>query len=153
MMMAFMALSLPAQAIGIDENRFTDPAKEAHARDLMREFRCLVCQNESIEDSNADLAADLRAIVRDRIRAGDSDAEVRAYLTARYGDWVLLNPPFKARTAVLWLGPFLLFLGAGLFLLLRARRQKRNASETTPLTPEEKTRLKEILKNQEGDGA
>lgn len=151
LMAVFMMIALPVQAIGIDENRFTDPAQEAHARELMRKFRCLVCQNESIEDSDAALAGDLRAIVRDRIRAGDSDAQVAAYLTARYGDWVLLKPPFEARTAVLWVGPFLLLFAGGLYLLFRASRKNRNAPETNPLTTEEKKRLKELLKGQERD--
>ena len=148
-MTAIMLFSLPAAAIGIDANRFKDPAQEAHARDLMRQFRCLVCQNESIEDSNAALAGDLRAIVRDRIRAGDSDAQVKAYLTARYGDWVLLKPPFKARTAVLWIGPFVLLFAGGLLLVLRGRRQSSTTPSTAPLTAEEKKRLKELLKDQE----
>jgi cytochrome c-type biogenesis protein CcmH len=148
--MVFLTLASSALAIGVDENRFTDPAQEAHARDLMRQFRCLVCQNESIEDSDAQLAGDLRTIVRERMRAGDSDVQIKAFLTARYGDWVLLKPPFKARTAVLWIGPFVLLGAGGLAIAIRARRRSRNASETEPLSADEKKRLKAVLKDEEG---
>ena len=82
-----------------------DPALEARARGISRELRCLVCQNQSIDDSNADLARDLRRVVRERLQAGDSDPAVIGYVTARYGDFVLLTPPFKAATWALWLGP------------------------------------------------
>ena len=92
----------------------SDPQLEARARVIGQELRCLVCQNQSIDDSDADLAHDLRLLVRQRLQAGDSDAQVKAYIVARYGDFVLLNPPFKASTYVLWLGPlFFALCGIG----------------------------------------
>lgn len=90
----------------------TDPALEARARAISQELRCLVCQNQSIDDSDADLAHDLRVLVRTRLQAGDSDAQVRAYVVKRYGDYVLLNPPLKTATLILWLGPLLMVLAA-----------------------------------------
>ena len=152
LLLAF-GLMLPAfgaRALTVDANRLKDPAQEARAVRLMGEFRCLVCQNESIEDSDADLAADLRSIVRDRVRAGDTDAQVKAYLVARYGNWILLKPPFDARTAILWVGPFVLLIGGALFLVIRARRQTGEAPAAAALTPEEKKRLARILKDGEG---
>src|SRR5258708_18604101 len=98
----------PALAAFRLDTQLTDPQAEARAVTLSRELRCLVCQNQSIEDSNADLAGDLRRIVRERVAAGDSDDQVLAYMTLRYGDWVLLKPPFNLRTAVLWGGPAVL---------------------------------------------
>jgi cytochrome c-type biogenesis protein CcmH len=128
-----------------------DPALEARARAISRELRCLVCQNQSIDDSNADLAHDLRAIVRERLAAGDSDAQVKAYLVARYGDFVLLDPPFKAKTLVLWLGPaLLLLLGAG-GIYARLRRRPGAAPEA-PLSEAERRRLAELT-TEHGDTA
>lgn len=105
----------PVRAIDANE-MFDDPAREARARDIGRELRCLVCQNQSIFDSNAGLARDLRIVVRERMDAGDSDAEVLAFVRERFGDYVLLNPPVTPQTYALWLAPVaLLLLGAGLF--------------------------------------
>ena len=106
----FMAVvAIPsAYAIGVDPDMLEDPAQEARARQLMKDLRCLVCQNQSIENSNATLARDLRQIVRQRVAAGDSDAQVRAYLVDRYGEWVLMRPPMNTGTIVLWFGPGLL---------------------------------------------
>lgn len=120
-----------------------DPALEARARAISRDLRCLVCQNQSIDDSNADLAHDLRLIVRERLTKGDSDEQVKAYLVARYGDFVLLDPPFKAKTLLLWLGPpLLLLLGAGgLYLLLRHRLPM---TREAPLSEAEQRRLVEL---------
>jgi cytochrome c-type biogenesis protein CcmH len=115
-----------------------DPALEARARELGREIRCMVCQNQSIEDSEVSLARDLRLIVRERIAAGDSDAEVKAFLHARYGDFVLLRPPFAWSTAILWATPAVALL-AGLALILAVRR--RAPAAPAPLTEEEKRRL------------
>lgn len=146
---ALLALALlcaglgPAYAVAVDEARLDDPAKEAQARDIMRSLRCLVCQNQSIEDSDADLAADLRRIVRERVAAGDDAEAVRAYMVARYGDWVLLKPPLKPATLLLWAGPFLLLLLGGLALLWRLR-QRPNAA-TAPLSPDERARLDAAL--------
>jgi len=120
-----------------------DPALEARARAISQELRCLVCQNQSIDDSNADLAHDLRVIVRERLAAGDSDQQVKDYLVARYGDFVLLDPPFRARTLILWLGPAaLLALGAIVIAVVLRRRQ----SETpAPLSEDESRRLARLL--------
>nr|WP_269713881.1 cytochrome c-type biogenesis protein [Caulobacter sp. NIBR2454] len=121
--------------------RLADPAQEARARELFQEVRCLVCQNESIDDSEAELAGDLRRVVRDEIVAGRSDAEIRRFLVERYGEFVLLKPAFSAGNAALWLAPFGIVLvgGALLFGLLR-RRPKAEA-----LSVEEETRLKALL--------
>ncbi len=117
--------------------RLADPAQEARARALFREVRCLVCQNESIDDSEADLAEDLRKAVRAQVAAGRSNAEVKRYLTDRYGEFVLLKPPFSPGYAMLWLTPFAIVLGGGAILILRARRPPA----TPPLSPEEETAL------------
>ena len=105
--------SAPAFAVGVDEAALDDPALEAEARAIMTGIRCLVCQNQSIEDSNADLAQDLRRIVRERLAAGDGRAEVEAYLVARYGDWILMRPPVNRYTLLLWALPLLLLIGGG----------------------------------------
>lgn len=123
----------------------TDPAKEQMARDLMKELRCLQCQNQSIDDSNADVAKDLRILVREQIAAGATPKEVKAFLTDRYGDWVLLNPPLKQSTWFLWGSPALILLLILLFFVFRKRPQ----STVTPLTAEEQKTLAAILKEQE----
>jgi cytochrome c-type biogenesis protein CcmH len=137
-----LALLLSGTALAVEPSEMLkDPALEARARAISRELRCLVCQNQSIDDSNADLAHDLRMIVRERLSAGDSDAQVKAYLVARYGDFVLLDPPFEARTLILWLGPaVLLLLGAGgIYAALHPRRPR--AAAETPLSEAERRRL------------
>jgi cytochrome c-type biogenesis protein CcmH len=123
--------------------RLADPALEARARALSNELRCLVCQNQSIDESNADLAHDLRLLLRQRLAAGDTDQQVLDYLVARYGVFVLLDPPFLPTTWLLWLGPPLLVLSGGGFLLLRARR--RPEPITTGLTQEESARAALLL--------
>ncbi len=136
---AVLALTLagPAFAVNPDE-RLADPVLEARARTLGKSLRCLVCQNQSIDDSNADLAHDLRILVRERLTAGDSDAQVLAYLQARYGDYVLLKPPVDPATWVLWFGPAaVLAIGVGVLVL----RRHRVATAPAPLTPEERARL------------
>ena len=120
-----------------------DPALEARARAISQEIRCLVCQNQSIDDSNADLAHDLRVIVRERLSAGDSDQQVKDYLTARYGDFVLLDPPFKTKTLILWAGPGTLLLLGIAIIALAARR--RRAVAAAPLSDEERRRLAQLL--------
>lgn len=141
-----------AHAVQPDE-MLADPAMEARARAISKELRCLVCQNESIDDSNAPLAHDLRVLVRDRLKTGDSDEQAMRFITDRYGDYVLLRPPFKATTLVLWLGPFaLLSIGAvGVVFYLRGRRGAALAAggDTAPLTEEERRRLDALL----ADGA
>src|SRR5436853_3878672 len=128
----------PVRAVEPAE-RLADPALEARARTLSKELRCLVCQNQSIDDSNADLAHDLRVLLRQRLIAGDSDKQVLDYVAARYGMFVLLDPPFAPVTWLLWLVPPMLVLGGGGLLLLRARR--RRFDQTVPnLTREESAR-------------
>lgn len=136
-------LALPAQAATSPDEMLTDPSLEARARALGHELRCLVCQNQSIDDSDADLAHDLRRLVRERLTAGDSDAEVKAFLVARYGDFVLLDPPFRPSTWLLWLGPALGLLLAVGWLLLRGRR--RQADAVQPLDEAERARLDRLL--------
>ncbi len=122
--------------------RLPDPAMEARARGLFKEIRCLVCQSESIDDSEATLAVDLRRTVREQITAGASDGQVRAFLTARYGQFVMLRPAFSLRNALLWLGPFLLVLvGVGGWFGLTRRRE----TPAAPLSAEEKRRLKALI--------
>jgi len=126
------------------EDRLSDPVQEQRARDIAEGIRCLVCQNQSIMDSNADLAKDLRSIVRERVQAGDTDDEVRQYLVSRYGDWVLLNPPFKLGTVILWVGPLVLFVGGGFAMIALLRR--KNITNTvpkdlSPLSAEEQAEL------------
>lgn len=134
-------------AVGVDRDALDDLALEARAHEVMKSLRCLVCQNQSIEESNADLAKDLRRIVRQRIAAGDSDDEARAYLVARYGDWVLLKPPFKLSTYVLWFGPLLLLVLGAKGVVGFFRRRTREI-EPEPLSAAERERLAALL---EGD--
>jgi len=145
----FLLLAAPAFAFR-DDDRFADPAQERRAIELSRELRCLVCQNQSIEDSNADLARDLRRIVRERMRAGDSDDQILAYMTARYGDWVLLKPPFNIRTVALWAAPAVLLLLAmsGVWFFYR-RGGNRPSEPVVPLSAEERARLDTLLKDGE----
>jgi cytochrome c-type biogenesis protein CcmH len=138
---ALAGVMLMAQAASDPAETLKDPAREAKARALFKEVRCLVCQNESIDDSEAGLAADLRRIVRQQVEAGASDVQVRDFLVMRYGKFVLLKPPFDATTAVLWLTPFAVVLGGGAFIFLNRRRQ---FVEEAPLSAEEKDRLRSL---------
>ena len=146
---ALLALSTPSPALAVQPDEvLKDPALESRARAISQELRCLVCQNQSIDDSNAPLARDLRILVRDRLKAGDSDDKVMEFVTDRYGDYVLLRPPFKATTLVLWVGPFaVLLLGAiGTFLFLRGRRGVAAGADTAPLSADERRRLDALLR-------
>ena len=134
----------PVHAVQPDEI-LSDPALETRARNLSAQMRCLVCQNQSIDDSDAPLARDLRLLIRDRLTRGDSDGEVIDYLVGRYGEFVLLKPRFAAHTLLLWLGPFAILL-AGMFIIMRQRRQKTAAPQEQPLSREEAAKLDEILK-------
>jgi cytochrome c-type biogenesis protein CcmH len=127
--------------------KMADPGLEARARRISQELRCLVCQNQSIDDSNAELARDLRLIVRERIAAGDTDTQVLAFVEARYGEFVLLRPPFKPHTLVLWLTPLLLLIGTAFVLRrnARARAAATGLTDTAALSPEEQKRLDELL--------
>ena len=137
---------LSASAVFLEE-RLDDPEQEARARDISADIRCLVCQNQSILDSNADLAKDLRQIVRERVALGESDDKVREFLVTRYGDWVLLDPPFKLSTLFLWLGPVLIFIIGAIaaFMFLRGRNRRPDAEDTSELTAEEEAELKTLL--------
>ncbi len=128
-----------------------DPVLEARARALSQELRCLVCQNESIDSSNADLARDLRILVRERLVAGDSDDDVKAFLVARYGDYVLLDPPMKLTTYALWFGPALLLLLGGLGVSLFVPGARRAPGAAAPLSAEERARLDRLLDTEERD--
>jgi cytochrome c-type biogenesis protein CcmH len=134
----------PAGAVQPDE-LLPDPALEARARAITAELRCPVCQSESIDDSNADIARDLRLLVRERIVAGDSDAEVLDFVVDRYGEFVLFRPPFTWGNAALWLaGPALLLVGGGLAFGFIRRRARATPPPRPPLTPEEEARLDEV---------
>lgn len=130
-----------------------DPALELRARDVSKHLRCLVCQNQSIDDSDADLARDLRLLVRERIQAGDSNDQVIDYVVSRYGDFVLLKPPFKASTIFLWIGPALTFIVGIIALILFFRRRQNIAVGSTqpiaPLSAEDKRRLEKLLDESE----
>ncbi len=140
-----MLFAFPVQAVEPSE-MLPDPALEARAREIGRALRCVVCQNQSIDDSSAEVARDMRRAVRERLAAGDDDGAVFAYMVARYGDYVLLKPPFKAGTLVLWLGGPLVLLVAGGALLIAARRRRRTPlAPPVPLSDEERTRLSVIL--------
>lgn len=146
------ANSAPALAIDPDE-RLADPALETRARSLSTELRCLVCQNQSIDDSDAALAKDLRVIVRERLVAGDTDKQVLDYVVSRYGEFVLLRPPFNARTLLLWLAPALLLLGTIAYVVVRIRRpeeQEVEAAAPAPLSDDEKRRLAALTGKERG---
>lgn len=124
-LLAGLVLASAAFATPGPEERMDDPQLEARARALYDQLRCVVCQSQSIDDSNAPLAADLRAVVRERLEAGDSDAEVKAYLQERYGDYVLMLPPVQGNTLALWLFPLIVLLGGGTAIVLFVRSQRR----------------------------
>ena len=135
----FFALAKEAQPIA------DDPALEKRLMELSQQLRCLVCQNETLADSQADLAADLRGQIKEMMKAGKSDQEIIAFLTQRYGDFVLYKPRVKPSTYLLWFGPFVL-LGGGLVALFRYLGQRRGLIEDHPLTLEERKRAEELLK-------
>ncbi len=135
----------PVLAVQPDE-MLADPVLEARARSISKEVRCLVCRNESIDDSNAELARDLRLLVRERLAAGDSDAEVFGYLVERYGEFVLLKPVFSTANAFLWLaGPIAFLLGLMAIVAYHRTRRPRAAANAAPLSKAEKQRLDDIL--------
>lgn len=147
-------LAAPHHALAVQPDEIlSDPALEARARALSQGLRCMVCQNQSIDDSNAPLARDLRLIVRERLKEGDSDRQVIDYLVARYGEFVLLKPRLALHTALLWFGPPALLLGGALALLLIARRRTGPEGqvklESGKLTSAEEARLAQLLKSGE----
>jgi cytochrome c-type biogenesis protein CcmH len=142
-LMLGLATAGPAVAVQPGEI-LPDAAMERRARAISSELRCLVCQNQSIDDSDAPLAKDLRVLVRERLVAGDSDRAVRDFVVARYGDFVLLRPPFDVRTALLWAAPFLILLAALGFMWRRGRAMAAPAS-AAPLSEEERRRVERLL--------
>ena len=147
-----LTLAAPVQAFAVQPDEvLADAALEARARVLSKELRCMVCQNQSIDDSDAPLARDLRILVRERLQAGDSDQRVIDFLVARYGEFVLLKPRFSLHTALLWLGPAAILLIGAVGLFMVARRYQTRARSGLPipteakLTPAEEARLSEIL--------
>ena len=136
-----IGVAAPALALNPGE-MLADPALEARARTLSKTLRCMVCQNQSIDDSDAPLAHDLRILVRERLKAGDSDAQVRDFLVARYGEFVLLEPRLRPGTALLWAVPILVLMLGGAVAFFGFKR--RQASSSADLSPEEKRRLAEL---------
>jgi cytochrome c-type biogenesis protein CcmH len=134
----------PAFAVQPDEV-LGDPVLEGRARELSKELRCMVCQNQSIDDSDAPLAKDLRLLVRDRLKAGDSNQQVLDFLVARYGEFVLMRPVFSWRNALLWGAPLLALGAGGIAAYLAIQRRRRAAPDTVPLTPDEEERVRRIL--------
>jgi len=136
--------TLPAHAVEPDEV-LQDPALEARAREISEGLRCLVCQNQSIDDSGAPLAKDLRLLVRERLKAGDSNQQIVDFIVARYGEFVLLKPRFETHTLVLWLATPAVFLAALLIIALAFRRRRAEAQNPAPLNIAEKRQLKRLL--------
>jgi cytochrome c-type biogenesis protein CcmH len=140
------SLAAPQAALSVQPDEIlSDPNLEARARALSRELRCMVCQNQSIDDSDAPLARDLRLLVRERIVAGDSDDKVIAFLTARYGEFVLLKPRFAWNTALLWLAPGALVIGGIVGIALTMRRRSAAPVAIAPLNDDEKRRLSQLV--------
>ncbi len=153
LLLLILALSVvagPALAV-LPEEQLKDPVLEARARHLSKELRCVVCQNQTIDDSDAPLAADLRTILRERLVAGDSDDEAKAYLVQRYGDFVLLKPPMRPATLLLWFGPALLLLGGG-FGVWRYWLG-RSVAVPQPLDADEQARLHALLSEKPSETA
>lgn len=139
-----LPIAVPARAVQPDEV-LPDPALEARARVISEGLRCLVCQNQSIDDSEAPLAKDLRLLVRERLKAGDSDQEIVDFIVARYGEFVLLKPRFEPQTLLLWLATPAVFLAAILLIASAYRRRKSAQEQTAPLSVNEQRRLKQLL--------
>ncbi len=156
-LLIILALLAAAPALAVQPDEIvTDPAKETRARELSRQLRCMVCQNQSIDDSDAPLARDLRILVRERLQAGDSNQQVLDFLVQRYGEFVLLNPRLRWQTALLWFAPPLLLIGGGLALFMLARRRAGGAPTNDAVTPQggaltadEERRLARLMKSQD----
>ena len=138
----------PAQAVEPDEV-LDDPELEARARRISKQLRCLVCQNENIDESNAPLARDLRILLRERLKAGDTDEQAIQFLVDRYGEYVLLKPRFAPHTLILWVGPFLILaaglIAAAIYLRRRVRQAREAVQAEAPLSEEERKRLRDLL--------
>lgn len=150
MIRLFVALLLSATTAGAVEpdEILADPVLEARARVISADLRCVVCQNEPIDTSNAGVARDLRLLVRERLTAGDTNAQVFDYIVARYGDYVLLNPPWKSTTYVLWLTPLFLALMGAILVFSILRRSNLRLNEVDELSPTEQLQLLEVTKQQ-----
>lgn len=147
-LLAFVVVHAVGTAQGVlPDEVLADPALEARARALSAQLRCLVCQNETIDESAVPLARDLRLLVRERLAAGDSDRQVLDFLVARYGDFILLKPRLSAGTMLLWFAPLLIFLGAAGWLVVVVRRNSGRQT-VPPLTEEEKARLARLLEEE-----
>ena len=138
-------ISLAPMACAKDAQSVEDPQIAARMQALTQQLRCLVCQNETLADSHADLAEDLRKEIREQMKAGKTDQEIIVFLTQRYGDFVLYNPPVKATTYLLWFGPFVLLV-AGTLLLYRYLKRRRELIQDQPLTPAERKQAEELLR-------
>jgi cytochrome c-type biogenesis protein CcmH len=151
LLLAWLALA-PGTAVAVEPGeRLDDPALEARARDLSKGLRCLVCQNQSIDDSDAGLARDLRVLVRERIAAGETNEQVIAFVTARYGDYVLLEPPVKPATLLLWYGPAaILVIGAVAVVVYVRRRNRAAPAQAGGLSDEERRRIERLLDDDAG---
>lgn len=139
--------AVPAYAVEPSE-MLKDPALEARAREVSKSLRCVICQNETIDESHAEIAHDMRLLVRERVTAGDTNQQILNYMLSRYGDYVLLQPRFTSATLILWLGPLLILMLGGLAV---ASRLKRGGGEVEPLTPEEEAALASL--NDSGEKA
>lgn len=146
LLFALIVFNATAHAVEPDEI-LKDPALEVRARSISAELRCLVCQNQSIDDSDAPLARDLRLLVRDRLKAGESDNQIRQYLVERYGEFILLKPRFATDTIILWGAPFFALLISGFFVWRAAQRRSALSRSDAPLTDDEKAQLDRILAN------
>ena len=141
-LLVFLSLGAPARAV-LPSEQLADPRLESRARAISQELRCVVCQNQTIDDSDATLAHDLRLIVRERLKAGDSNEEVKAYIVKRYGPYVLLKPPLEPATLFLWFGPLLVLVAGGVGSVLYLR--KRSAHESRVLTKDEEIELSHLI--------
>jgi len=145
LVLALLAALLPGLALAVQPDEILkDPALESRARAISSELRCLVCQNQSIDDSDAGLARDLRLLVRERLQAGDNDVQVQDFLVQRYGDFILLKPPFKTGTLLLWLAPLGVLLGGAATLFVIARR-RRSIESVAALSDAEQAQLQALL--------
>lgn len=143
-----LAVATGAGAIVFEQRDFDNPEQLARYKHLIYELRCLVCQNQNLAESDADLAADLRREVQRMILEGKSDQDVIDFMTARYGDFVLYRPPLKAKTVLLWTGPFVIAIGGVLILLLQLRRRRSAGSEAKTLSEDERARLNALLEKE-----
>jgi cytochrome c-type biogenesis protein CcmH len=144
--LAALLLSSAAGAVLPDE-QLADPALEARARAISKQLRCVVCQNQSIDDSDAPLARDLRVIVREQLSAGKSDAETMDFVVARYGNFVLLKPPFEPATWALWFAPLIVVLAGGVGVAIYLRGRRHAVADGPELTPEERARVEALLRD------